>query len=111
MVIYTSLAEWRNGATLGKVLTGTEVRTLSDGPPSLLASVVRGAAFLVDALFLGLIAYSAMSRSRERQRLGDLWAGTYVAWRSVERTGRFTGVVVGVTGALTWVMASYLLIR
>ncbi len=114
LLTYTAVAEWRGGATLGKLLTG--LRSVKEAPLGapldLRAAVIRNLGFLVDALLLGLVAYSAMARSEQRQRLGDRWAGTVVVWRT-DATGppRWWGVPVAVVLALAWVLASYAVAR
>jgi uncharacterized RDD family membrane protein YckC len=112
MVTYTALAEFLGGATLGKVLTG--LRVVMHGRPvvavTLRAAVIRSAAFLVDSLFFGLVAYSAMGRSRSGQRVGDEWAGTVVVWKGdAPAQPAHRGWPLGLAAAFALVVASYLI--
>ncbi len=65
-----------------------------DGTPCRMKSAtIRSFAYLVDALFFGLIGYMAMKAGRQRRRHGDQWARTIVCNRSALareqlRTGR-----------------------
>ena len=111
MVTYTTLSEWLGGATLGKVLAG--LRVVSANPPtagpSFRAALRRGLAFYVDALFFGLIAYSAMMRNQRGQRVGDTWAGTVVVWRQDgPDLPPWRGWPIGVLAAFAGVVGSYL---
>jgi uncharacterized RDD family membrane protein YckC len=81
-VAYHALAEGIGGASLGKLLFGLRVRREDLQPCGVGAGVVRSLAYFVDALFFGLIAYSAMSKSRWNQRVGDRWARTIVVFAS-----------------------------
>ncbi len=78
-VLAAAAAESIGGATAGKWICG--LRTLREdlSPCSFLAGIGRNAAFYIDGFFFGVIAATAMRRSRRRQRLGDQWAHTVVA--------------------------------
>lgn len=77
-LMYEAFSEANGGATVGKAICGLRV-VRDDGAPCTLGRAVgRNAAFYIDGLFFGLIAWSAMSKSLMKQRLGDQWAGTYV---------------------------------
>ena len=43
--------------------------------------MIRSFAYLVDALFFGLVAYHAMKKTAQQQRYGDEWAHTIVCRR------------------------------
>ena len=74
LVLYTAISERLSGATLGKLLTGMRVVAEDGSPIGLRAALLRNLAFPIDALFFGLIAYSAVARSPTGQRVGDGWA-------------------------------------
>lgn len=110
LLLYTSLAEWLGGATLGKFLCGLRVvRADGSGAIGLREALIRGAAFFIDGLLLGLIAYSAVMRSTRGQRLGDQWAGTVVVWRGdAPGINGLVGWPIGIVAALGMVVGSYL---
>ncbi|MCU1452273.1 MAG: hypothetical protein JWN46_419, partial [Acidimicrobiales bacterium] len=68
-----------NGRTPGKRITGLQVVTLDGRPVTFMASVIRNALRVIDALpgpyTVGIVAILA---SRYHQRVGDLAAGTVV---------------------------------
>ena len=109
MAIGAAVAEWLGGATVGKVVFGLRVVTMeaSDGRPSLEAALVRNLALLVDVQFFGLVAYGAMGRSVERQRVGDLWAGSRVVLGSNGARQAWLGAGLGLLVALVLLSASY----
>ncbi len=81
VLVYFVGLEWLFGATMGKFLLGIRV-TRRDGQVASLQSVlVRKLMRIVDAfpyLIPYLVGFLAMGRNQERQRLGDLLAGTIV---------------------------------
>jgi uncharacterized RDD family membrane protein YckC len=99
-LFYHSFAEGLGGATVGKLILGLRVkREGSLEPCGVAAALGRNAAYYVDAFFFGLVAYSAMSKSRMSQRLGDQWAETVVV-RSKSlparaRGGEAPGLIIG----------------
>jgi uncharacterized RDD family membrane protein YckC len=80
-VLYYSLSEWIGGASAGKLLCGLRVRSEDLSRVRLKGSVIRAAAFPLDALCLGILAYMHISTSPTRQRLGDAWGKTVVVRR------------------------------
>ncbi len=76
--LYYWLLEGLAGATLGKGIVGVRVRTLSGGPCSLGASLVRNLLRIIDALFVYLVGFLVAVFSKKRQRLGDHVAHTVV---------------------------------
>jgi uncharacterized RDD family membrane protein YckC len=108
-VLAPALSEALGGATLGKVLLGLEVVSAEDdGPINLGRAVTRNVALVVDVLFFGLVAYSAMARSERRQRVGDAWARSWVVRRAGPPTRRAIGVaLLGPGVALALLLASY----
>ncbi len=78
-VLYEVACEGIGGTTVGKLALGYRVVTTDLRPCGPGKALIRSAAYVVDAMFFGLVAYSAMSSSPINQRLGDKWAGTMVA--------------------------------
>jgi uncharacterized RDD family membrane protein YckC len=106
-VAYHTLSEGLHGASLGKFLCGLQVVSEDGSSCSMKAAFVRSAAFLIDGLFCGLIAFTAMKDSDRRQRYGDRWAQTVVAPRgdlpsSRRSVGRFlfAATVASLTAAI-----------
>jgi uncharacterized RDD family membrane protein YckC len=81
-VVYHTVCEWHGGATLGKAILGLRVRNEDFETCSFRGALVRTLAYFVDALFFGLVAYTAMSKSPGRQRYGDRWGHTVVVHAS-----------------------------
>ncbi len=77
-IVYHTLAEGLGGATIGKAICGLRVLTEQRQPCTIGKALVRSLGYYVDGLFFGLVAWSSMSRSPTKQRLGDKWAGTIV---------------------------------
>lgn len=99
-ILYTSICEGLFGSTAGKYITGLVVLSEDGAPASYTQAVGRSFAFLIDGLFFGLIAYSAMKGSPRQQRNGDKWANTVVVTRAsappdpLRKPLRFLGVLV-----------------
>ena len=72
------IADAIGGATLGKLLFGYRVRAIDGGVCSVGAAFKRAVAYVWDAVFFGMVAYTAMRRSAWNQRVGDRWAKTIV---------------------------------
>jgi uncharacterized RDD family membrane protein YckC len=80
-ILYFPILEGIWGRTIGKWVTGTMVVDTSGKSPGILKAALRTIVRLVEANPLaagGLIAGIAIYMSRNRQRLGDMLAGTYV---------------------------------
>lgn len=96
---YHTVCEGLHGSSLGKFLLGQVVVTDQVRPCGLRAALIRSLAYYVDTLFLGLIGYLEMRKTRLAKRHGDNWADTFVARRSqvpigtLRSTGRFLGVL------------------
>lgn len=103
---YRSFCEGLHGATLGKLICGLRVLSDDGNTCNLKAAVIRTIAFLVDALFFGLVAYVSMSRTDLNQRYGDRWAKTIVVGRSQvpERSKRsgLTFMLAFLVGSIIW---------
>jgi uncharacterized RDD family membrane protein YckC len=76
--VCSAIAEGLGGATLGKLACGLRVLRDDYGPCTFGKALGRNAAYYIDALFFGLIAWGSMSKSPAMQRYGDRWAGTVV---------------------------------
>jgi uncharacterized RDD family membrane protein YckC len=85
-IVYEIICEGVHGSTLGKLALGMGV-VQEDGTPCRIKSAsIRSFAYLVDALFFGLIGYMAMKATPQMQRHGDEWAHTIVCKRSAIQT-------------------------
>jgi len=102
MCLYHAACEGLCGATPGKFVCGLRVVSADGGPARLGGALIRTLGFYLDSLFFGLVAYSKMSKSPLRQRYGDGWAGTAVAYaRSLPESSKRSGwdfVVAGLVG-------------
>lgn len=81
--LYGAIAEGTGSITLGKLICGLRVVQVNERPVTFQGAVVRNAVYFIDALFFGLVGYTAMSQTPLRQRYGDKWAGTIVVEASV----------------------------
>ncbi|HXY10094.1 MAG TPA: RDD family protein [Terriglobales bacterium] len=94
-IAYEIICEGLHGSTLGKLALGMTVVQEDGTPCRIKSALIRSFAYLVDALFFGLIGYMAMKGSPQMQRHGDEWANTIVCKRSavatnnLRRGGRF----------------------
>jgi uncharacterized RDD family membrane protein YckC len=78
---YFTVSEGLTGRTLGKLLTGTIVVDAEGRPPGIWRALVRTLMRLVEVnplLLGGIPAGIVVAMTKEKQRLGDLAAGTYV---------------------------------
>lgn len=81
-IVLEAICEGFHGSTPGKLLLGFTV-VQEDGSPCRFGSALtRSFAYLLDALFFGMIGYSCMQKSPQEQRHGDEWAHTVVCRRS-----------------------------
>lgn len=80
-LLYHAFSEAVAGSTLGKRMLGLEVVGENLGAATMLQTLKRNLAALVDGLFLGLVGYRSMKDSPERQRIGDVWGKTIVIKR------------------------------
>jgi uncharacterized RDD family membrane protein YckC len=81
-ILFHTLCEGIHGSTPGKLMLSMVVVQDNGAPCGLKAAGVRSLAYVVDALFFGMVAYSAMQNSPMEQRLGDKWADTVVCKRA-----------------------------
>ena len=69
--------------SLGKAMLGLSIETLRGRPADFFQHLQRRLLDPLDLLALqGLVAVIAVAMTAERQRLGDIWAGTRVVLRS-----------------------------
>ena len=87
-VLYFTVAEGAGGATLGKMICGLRVQRETGGPIGFGAALGRSFAYLLDAMFFGLVAASAMGSSARQQRYGDRWAHTAVVLQALAERAR-----------------------
>ena len=75
---YWVLPEWALGATVGKLVFGLRVIAATRRECTFMQSVKRNLLRLIDAQFFYLVGYLVARFTPNKQRLGDLWAGTLV---------------------------------
>jgi uncharacterized RDD family membrane protein YckC len=81
VLAYFPVTEGLWGRSLGKLVTGLVVVDQHGGRPGLAKAALRTLARLIEVnpfLLGGIPAGLIVVFSKERQRLGDMWAGTYV---------------------------------
>ena len=79
LIYYFSLETFNQGQTIGKKLLGIRVVRIDGRDPTPADFLTRTVFFLIDVLFtLGAAATLMVATSRDKQRLGDLVAGTAV---------------------------------
>jgi uncharacterized RDD family membrane protein YckC len=98
---YQVLLEARLGATLGKVLAGTQVQRPGHDRVGLWAASIRNLARLVDGIGVYLVGAMVVLVSKRNQRLGDMMAGTVVVPHSYSNAARLTagGLVLAALAA------------
>jgi uncharacterized RDD family membrane protein YckC len=111
-ILYHSLTEGLYGASLGKLICGLRVVSETGQPITVGKAFLRSLAYLWDALFFGLIAYTSMKESELNQRYGDKWAHTVVI-RSKDlpgesRKGAEIFVLAFLMGSVCWAVLSVL---
>ncbi|MBN2713808.1 MAG: septum formation protein Maf [Planctomycetes bacterium] len=86
IVLYSWIAEAAFGATIGKMIFGIRVRNAAGGKPSAMQCFLRNIARFIDFIPVALgnfslfylVALLAVSVTRRRQRVGDIFAQTVV---------------------------------
>ena len=78
VISYHTLCEWIHGATPGKLICRIRVVREDGRPCGWSGALIRSSAYLLDALFFGLIGYHSMEKTRLSQRNGDVWGRTAV---------------------------------
>jgi uncharacterized RDD family membrane protein YckC len=81
-ILFHALCEGIHGSTPGKLMLSMVVVRDDGAPSGLKAAWIRSLAYVIDSLFFGMVAYSAMQDSPMEQRLGDKWADTVVCKRT-----------------------------
>lgn len=81
-IILEAICEGFHGSTPGKLILGFTVVQEDGSPCRFGPALIRSFAYLIDALFFGMIGYSCMQKSPQEQRHGDEWARTVVCRRS-----------------------------
>jgi uncharacterized RDD family membrane protein YckC len=99
---YHAIADWLGGATLGKLLLGLRVRSITLGRCTLRGALIRELWYYVDAFFFGLVAYGSMQGSRTQQRFGDKRGKTVVVKARSLQDGPTAGELIlgNVVGAV-----------
>ena len=86
-VVFTSV----HGSTVGKIALSMVVVQEDGSPCTFKSAVIRELGYFVDAMFFGIIGYSAMKDDIKQQRHGDDWAHTIVCKRSLIPRDRLRG--------------------
>ena len=76
---YQTICEGMAGSSLGKRILGFTVVKEDGSPCTIRSAFVRSLSYLLDSLFLGIVAYLAMKPPLQ-QRHGDGWAHTVVVY-------------------------------
>lgn len=98
LTVLEIICEGFHGSTLGKRLLGFVVVQEDGSPCRPGPALIRSLAYIIDALFFGLIGYFNMQKNPQQQRHGDEWAHTIVCRRSdvaphnLRGAGHFTAV-------------------
>jgi len=82
IVAYQVILTTVHGSTLGKIALSMVVVQEDGSPCQLKGALIRELGYFVDALFLGIVGYTAMGATTQAQRYGDQWAHTVVCERS-----------------------------
>jgi uncharacterized RDD family membrane protein YckC len=98
--LYQSMTEGMYGASLGKLICQLRVVTEEGQSITMRRALLRSLAYYVDALFFGLVGYSAMQESSLNQRYGDRWAHTIVVRSKDLPSGSAKGAELFVLGLL-----------
>ena len=99
--VYFVLMEGFLGGTLGKLLLGTRVVNSHGHAPGISAAIIRNLLRIVDFLpFLYILGVLLVLTSKQKQRLGDRLAGTFVVSRASAAALRASGTQVKSAGAV-----------
>jgi uncharacterized RDD family membrane protein YckC len=77
-ILYHSITESISGYSIGKYVCRLRVVSTGLRPIGFESALIRNFYFLADAFFFGMVAYSSMSDSSLKQRIGDKRAKTIV---------------------------------
>jgi uncharacterized RDD family membrane protein YckC len=104
--LYYLLGEGVASSTLGKGITGIQVREKAGARCGMRGSLIRNLLRIVDAIGVYLVGFFIAIFSKTRQRLGDHVAGTVVVERNTPKVVRIGLIIVwfamiggGLTGA------------
>ena len=84
-VFYFSATEYAFGCTLGKFICGIRVVKIDGGEVSFLQALSRRFFDCIDFMGGGLVAFILVMVSRDKQRVGDMVAKTYVINKDTEK--------------------------
>ena len=107
--IYYWLQEGAFGATMGKAIIGLRVTRQDGSVPGLGPSAVRNAFRLVEGLPLYVPGFFVAAFSRNRRRIGDFAAQTYVLEHSLTVPERVTVVLLWLGGIAAAVWGAWML--
>jgi uncharacterized RDD family membrane protein YckC len=77
-ILYFIVIPGITGKTIGKWLTGTTIVRADGRPPGIWRQFVREFMWIIDGLFVNLVAFITAMASKNHQRVGDMLAKTYV---------------------------------
>lgn len=78
IILYYIVLDATTGKTIGKYIVKTKVVNAQGGKISWGQSIGRNLMRIIDGLFVYLVALIAIAASKDKQRLGDMVAKTYV---------------------------------
>ncbi|MFA6099647.1 MAG: RDD family protein [Patescibacteria group bacterium] len=78
VILYYIILDATTGKTIGKYIVKTKVVNAQGGKISWGQSIGRNLMRIIDGLFVYLVAVIAIAASKDKQRLGDMVAKTYV---------------------------------
>jgi uncharacterized RDD family membrane protein YckC len=107
--IYYWLQEGAFGATMGKAIIGLRVTRQDGSVPGLGPSAVRNAFRLVEGLPLYVPGFFVAAFSRNRRRIGDFAAQTFVLEHAVTVPERVTVVLLWLAGISAAVWGAWML--
>lgn len=87
-VVFTTL----HGSTVGKIALSMVVVQEDGSPCGFKSGLIRELGYFVDAMFFGIIGYTAMKDDPKQQRHGDEWAHTIVSKRQLIPPDKLRGV-------------------
>ncbi len=85
--IYILLKDFRQGQSIGKLVTGLQIFGDDGTPPPIQKLILRNVPFAIPiiGILMGLLEYLVSQNSADRKRLGDRFAGTRVGDLHPER--------------------------
>lgn len=107
LLAYFALAEGLFGATLGKATVGIRVATVDGRRPGLKRALIRNLLRLLDGQIFYLVGAMVVMVTKQRQRIGDLAAGSVVIRREGPRALRIAALIVAILIAVAGGVAVY----